>query len=495
MSDEMISLGAKLTRLAREQPDLTAVSCGADSLTYDALNRRACRMAHGLAAQGVRAGDFVTLAVPNSVDAVAAIYGIWKLGATPQPASFRLPQSELREIIALADSRLVIAEFDYDAGRPMLRLDDLLTKSLEDGELPDVTPEICKAVTSGGSTGRPKLILSGGRGEMPVVSPSGRFGLDGETVALMPGPLYHNGPFIVMMETTSRGGHLVLTERFDAETTLREIARRRVTWAYLVPTMMNRIWRLPQATRDSADLSSLRTLWHMAAPCPAWLKEAFIDWLAPAVVMELYGGTEGIASTTISGAEWRAHRGSVGRVVSGEMKIIEEGGKAASPGQVGEIYMRRAPGTPPTYSYVGAVARSDADGWESLGDLGWFDEEGYLYIADRRTDMILVGGANVYPAEIEAALEEHAGVRSCAVIGLPDDDLGARLHAVVNAEEGVTSEALSAHLATRLVTYKRPRTFEFTQVPVRDDAGKVRRSALRDARLAPDGLAGNPTPN
>jgi bile acid-coenzyme A ligase len=221
----------------------------------------------------------------------------------------------------------------------------------------------------------------------------------------------------------------------------------------------------------------------MAAPCPPWLKEAFIHWIAPGEVMELYAGTEAQAISIISGSEWLTHRGSVGRVAVGEMKVVGEDGAELPPGEVGEIYMRRAPGVAETYRYLGADARTISDGWESLGDLGSFDVEGYLYLADRRTDMILVGGSNVYPAEIEAALEEHPAVQSCAVIGLPDDDLGARIHAIVNVQGEVTPEDLKAHLADRLVTYKRPKSFEFVDEPVRDDAGKVRRTALRDARI------------
>ncbi len=167
----------------------------------------------------------------------------------------------------------------------------------------------------------------------------------------------------------------------------------------------------------------------------------------------------------------------------GEMKVVDDNGVAVPAGQVGEIYMRRAQGMPETYKYLGADARIINDGWESLGDLGSFDEEGYLYLADRRTDMILVGGSNVYPAEIEAALEEHPAVQSCAVIGLPNEDLGAIIHAIVNVKGHVTDEDLRAHLADRLVSYKRPRSFEFVDEPVRDDAGKVRRTALRDARI------------
>jgi bile acid-coenzyme A ligase len=166
------------------------------------------------------------------------------------------------------------------------------------------------------------------------------------------------------------------------------------------------------------------------------------------------------------------------------MKILRPDGSACSPGEVGEIFMLPAAGRGTTYRYIGAEAEATPDGWESVGDMGWFDAEGYLYLADRKTDMVLVGGSNVYPAEIEAALDAHPAVRSSAVIGLPDEDLGGRLHAIVDAPGGVSEDELRAHLAERLVAYKIPRSFEWVGEPLRDDAGKVRRSALREERLA-----------
>ncbi|MGH6992174.1 MAG: AMP-binding enzyme, partial [Caulobacteraceae bacterium] len=190
------------------------------------------------------------------------------------------------------------------------------------------------------------------------------------------------------------------------------------------------------------------------------------------------------AVTIISGAEWLEHRGSVGKVTMGEMKAVDEDGRDLGPREVGEIYMRRPEGAPPTYQYVGATAKVIEGGWESLGDIGWFDEDGYLYLADRRADMILVGGSNVYPAEIEAALEAHPLVASCAVIGLPDEDMGNAIHAIVQPRDGLSEADLRVHLKDQLVSYKQPRTYEFVEEPVRDDAGKVRRSALRAERLA-----------
>lgn len=480
----MISLGAKLAQHATFQPNAPAVSCGSLTLTYGELHRRTNRLARGLAALGVKHGDLVTLGLPNGVGFVEACYAIWKLGATPQPVSFRLPKAELEAIMALANTPIVIADFQHQIDRPLVTVADIAAKASDDSDLPDATALVSKAPTSGGSTGRPKLILSGQPGVTPKETPEvGGWRLTPNSIAVLPAPLYHNAGFGMMMAAISQGCHLVVMPRFDPEATLAEIEARKATWVYVVPTMMNRIWRLPDAVREKYDVASLETLWHLAAPCPAFLKEAFIRWIGPDKVLELYAGTEAQAVTIITGAEGLEHRGSVGRVTIGEMKAVGEDGRDLGPREVGEIYMRRPEGAPPTYQYVGATAKVLPGGWESLGDIGWFDEDGYLYLADRRTDMILVGGSNVYPAEIEAALEEHPAVQSVAVIGLPDNDFGNSVHAIVQAKGSVTAEDLKAHLADRLVSYKQPRSYEFVDEPLRDDAGKVRRTALRDARV------------
>jgi len=484
MADEMISFGAKLRQHAERQPDAPAVTCNGETITYGELNRRSNRIARGLQALGVKQGDLVTVGLPNSVGFVEACHAIWKLGATPQPVSFRLPKGELQVIIALAKAPLVIAEFSHEVDRPVMTVARIAALCDDDSDLPDAIPSISKAPTSGGSTGRPKLILSGQPGMTLEETPEvGAYRLKPGGIVVLPAPLYHNAPFTMMMNGTALGAHIILTPRFDPEGTLAMVQKHRATWLYLVPTMMTRLWRLPDEVRGKYDLSSVETLWHMAAPCPPWLKEAFIHWIAPGEVMELYAGTEAQAVTIITGSEWLTHRGSVGQVSVGEMKVFGEDGAELPAGEVGEIFMRRSQDTPATYRYLGATPKVIEGGWESLGDIGWFDPDGYLFLADRRTDMILVGGSNVYPAEIEAALEEHPAVQSVAVIGLPDEDLGARIHAIVKAGAPVTAEDLTAHLADRLVTYKRPRSYEFVDEPVRDDAGKVRRSALREARL------------
>ncbi|HEY5335129.1 MAG TPA: AMP-binding protein [Mycobacteriales bacterium] len=476
----ILSISRALTWHADRQPEAISVRDHQGQLTRRELDLVSNRLARAYADLGVVRDDLVTVALPNSVEFYVACAAIWKLGAVPQPVSYRLPMPELEAIVELADSRVVIgAEI---GGRPWLPAGFEADPALSDGLLPDEAGFSWKAPTSGGSTGRPKIILAGSPALVdPEVSGISYMPRDG--VQLVPGPLYHNGPFIYSMRGLLSGMRLEVMPRFDAETVLRLVQERRVTWMLLVPTMMQRIWRLDPAVRDAYDLSSLEAFLHLGAPCPPWLKQVFIDWLGPDRVTELYAGTEAQAVTFLTGREWLEHPGSVGRTVLGQIRILDEHGREVPRGTVGEVFQMPAGGPGATYSYIGADPTS-VDGWESLGDLGHVDDDGFLYLADRRKDLILSGGANIYPAEVEAVLDAHPAVRSSAVVGLPDDDLGERVHAIVDvAEATVTADELLAHVGERLVRYKVPRSVEIVREPLRDDAGKTRRSALREARI------------
>jgi bile acid-coenzyme A ligase len=462
------------------------VTCDDRTITRADLESRANRLARAYADLGVRQGDLVTVALANSIEFYEVCCAVWKLGATPQPVSWRLPDRERQAIVELAQPAIVVgAPSSAHPGRTCLPAGFEPPAGLEDGPLADAVAPSLKAPTSGGSTGRPKLILSGDRGVIDPDATPALF-MERDRCQVVPGPLYHNGPFLFSMLGLFHGNHIVVEPRFEAETTLQLIERHSCDWIFLVPTMMNRIWRLPESVRRAHDLSSLRILFHLAAPCPPWLKEAFIEWLGPERIWELYAGTEAQAMTLISGQEWLSHLGSVGRPVMGEMKVLGPSGEQLAPGEVGEVWMRPPPDRDrPTYEYRGASARRADGGWESLGDLGWMDEDGYLYLSDRRVDLILSGGANIYPAEVEAALEEHPEIEDCVVIGLPDEDLGQRVHAIIHVQDvtaAPSDESLRAFLGERLVRYKVPRTFEFVTAPLRDEAGKVRRWALRDER-------------
>jgi bile acid-coenzyme A ligase len=464
---------------AARHPDAPAITCADDSVTWSELEARTNRLARAYKQLGVEKGSFVTVGLPNSIGFFEACIASWKLGATPQPISYRLPDRERQAIVELADSALVVgADPGAHPTRTVVTASFEPDPALSDEQLPDEVTERWKAPTSGGSTGRPKLIVAADAGTIDTERPG--MGQRRDGVVCVPGPLYHNAPFSFSSSALMQGNHLVILPKFDAEATLAAVERHKADWMLLVPTMMQRIIRLPDHVRDRYDVSSLQVVWHMASPCPPWLKEAWIDWLGGEKIFELYAGTEAQAITVVRGDEWLAHRGTVGRLVSGEMRIQDpDTSEVLPPGEIGEVFMRSSR---PTYEYIGAEARLSPDGWESLGDMGYMDADGYLFLADRRSDMILSGGANIYPAEIEAAIDEHPNVVSCAAIGLPDDDLGNRILAVILVSAPIADDELREFLADRLVRYKIPRSFEYTDQVVRGDDGKVRRSALRADR-------------
>jgi bile acid-coenzyme A ligase len=484
-------LAAVLRRLVAEDPDAPAVTDDDGTISRRELDRLSNRWAHGLAERGVRQGDVVSIALPSDRWFLVAAWAAWKAGATPQPLSFRIAPQELRDIVELTQPRVVVTS--------AVGLPDLPGVAVWDGSgadglgadpLPDAVAPSWKAPTSGGSTGRPKVILSTTPSVVePLVDLAG--GLlrirEGE-VLLTPAPLHHNAPFLFSSLALIRGGHAVVMRRFDPQRVLDLVERHRVTWLYAVPTILSRIAKLPPESTAGADLGSIVTLYHMAAPCPEWVKRWWIDRIGPEQVWELYTGTEFQAVTALDGREWLAHPGSVGRAVVGEVTVLDADGAPVPPGTVGEVFLRSTSGRP-TYRYLGATARRIGD-WESLGDLGHLDADGFLYLSDRAKDMVLVGGVNVYPAEVEAALDAHPQVVSSCVVGLPDEDLGNVLHAVVQLAEPLHDDDLRAFLAERLAPYKQPRTFDRSAVPLRDDAGKVRRSAVRDEAIARRGKDG-----
>lgn len=451
------------------------------AISWREFETRTAALARRLIDSGVNADDMVAVALPNGIDHHVASFAVWRAGATPCILPAKLPGREFAQLIALARPRGLIGgggeipdavvRIDADAGNRRVDLAD------------DMAAAHWKAVTSGGSTGRPKLIVDHAEARFGdrLAGICDLAGIPRGGVILNPGPLYHNAPFLFTSLALLCGTRVVGMYRFDAEEALRLIESEKVEWVCMVPTMMHRIWSLPADVRTKYDLSSLRRVLHLAAPCPPWLKHAWIDWLGADRIVEIYDGTEG-PSTMITGEEWLRKPGSVGRVSRDAVTILGEAGRLCAPGEVGEIFF--APDAVERFHYIGADRRTDESGRMSLGDLGYLDEEDYLFLSDRRTDLVLRGGANIYPAEVEAALIEHPSVIDAVVIGLPCDELGARVHAIVRLADGVSTEALDSFVRGRIAGYKCPASYEVTDTDLRDDAGKVRRSALRDERLA-----------
>src|SRR5262245_41015665 len=480
----LVSYGRRVTELAAAQPDAVAFVCEEQVLTRGELERDANRRAREFARRGVNPGDLVTLALPNGFEWLKSCLAAWKLGAVPNPLSSRLPARERNAIIERANPSLIVGLAAGEAGgRASMPAGFEPDPGLSADALPDVTPPHERALASGGSTGQPKLILPRNPGAYDPVAPSPIF--KARAAVLVPGPLYHAVPFSAAWQGLFGGAKVVLMRRFDASECLALIEKHRIDRVHFVPTMMQRIWKLPLASRLARDVSSLEFVMTGSAPVPAWVMRDFIEWLGPDVMHEWFGPSDRIGVTSITGREWLAHPGSVGRPSGSRMRILDPETLQDLPvGEMGEIFMLPPNGPGSTYSYVGATARRTADGWESVGDMGRFDADGYLYLGDRRSDMILSGGRNIYPAEVEAALDEHPAVRSSCVIGLPDDDLGNRVHALVDLIGEVGDDELRAHAAERLVHYKLPGSFERVSEPLRDDAGKVRRGALREQRIS-----------
>jgi len=478
------SFGTVLKRHAEASPDAAAVGYDKGSLTWRELDARSDGRAAQLLAAGVVRDDMVAIALPNGTAHHEWTFGAWKAGATPCVLPCKLPAHELAEILALAAPRVVVGSHGLSrTAAQYIAADSPLPP--DNASVLRSPASSWKAVASGGSTGRPKLIVDHGPPSLTAKIDQliDFVGMPRGGTILNPGPLYHNAPFLFSNLALVAGSPVVGMARFDPEQWLQFVERERVEWCFLVPTMMHRIWSLAPEIRELYDLSSLKCIVHMAAACPVWLKYAWIGWLGPERILEGYAGTE-TPGTMITGTEWLRKPGSVGRVAPDTITIRNVDSELCAPGEIGEIFFPAA--SAERFHYIGAAPRLDDAGRMSLGDMGYVDADDYLFLADRRTDMIIRGGANIYPAEVEAALDEHPAVASAVAIGLPCEEFGHRVHAILEVQSGAALEIadVSAFIAERLAPYKRPESYELVETPLRDDAGKVRRNALRDERLA-----------
>jgi bile acid-coenzyme A ligase len=476
------SISRIVTGLAEADPHRVVARDDAGTLTASQLDRASSDLARAYYDLGVGQDSLVTVALPNTVEMIVVCAAIWKCGATPQPISLGLDAAERAELEALVRPALVVGVRSAGAGGggaaggaggvPWVPAGWSPPPVAGDAPpLPDAWASSWKAPTSSGSTGRPKVVLA--------AAPS----------LLVAGPLTHSATFTYAFRGLLTGHELVLLPRFDERRVLRAIASHRVTWALLVPTMMHRLLRLPDEERAAADLSSLETVLHLGAPCPPDLKRRFMSWVGAERVVEVYAGSESNGVLTIRGDEWLEHPGSVGRPGAGtSVAVRSPEGDDLPAGTVGQVWLRRAGG--PTYRYLGGRSARTDDGWDTLGDLGRLDDDGWLHLVDRADDVVLRGGVNVHPTEVERVLEAHPAVRGAVAFGVADDDLGQRIEAVVDvagvgAGAGVTPAELLAWARERLDPARRPAAVTLVDEPVRDDAGKTSRRAwaARAARL------------
>jgi bile acid-coenzyme A ligase len=489
VKEREITFGWRVADLAAEHPEKAAIifipQQGEErTVTWRELDRATNRIARLLAERGVTEGSMVVVGVWNSPEQMLVTAAAWKCGALVLPLRAILPAPERDGILEIARPAVVFADWE-DVPYPVLRPAELsLADGYDDAPLPHEPPHPGKAIGSGGSTGRSKIVVD--RTSHPVRGAvrGSRMGEAHGQVQLLCAPLYHNSPFLNAYRGLADDNVIVLMERFDAAKAVEAIERHRVNYAYMPPIIMRRIIMLPGVR--ARDFSSIQAIHSSAAPCPPWLKRAWIDLIGAEKVYEVYGSSEGIGATIVRGDEWLAHPGTVGRPIACELRILDEQGNDLPPGEVGEIFTRPTLTDGPTFTYVGgATIRSTPDGFYSVGDLGWVDAEGYLYIADRRVDLIITGGANVYPAEVEAALHDHPAIADLAVVGVPDEEWGKRVHAIVQPADPAHPPAvteLDAWARARITSYKVPKTYEIVDELPRNEAGKIRRSALADAR-------------
>lgn len=454
-----MSIARALEVLALQEPGAVAVRHGAVTTTRRQLDLDTNRLARAWSGT-VGQDDLVTISLPNGLDFVRACVAAWKLGATPQPLSTTIGAEERDRVLELA--------------RPALVVDRPIGVAEGDGTpLPDRVATSWKAPATSGSTGRPKLVRAAAPGTVDPHGPIADF-VPRDAVQLVAGPLTHAAPFVYAMRGLMTGHELVLMSGFEPDAWLSLVAEHRVTWGMLVPTMMHRIHRLGPERLETADVSSLEAVLHLGARCAPWLKRAWIEWLGPDRVVEVYAGTESQGLAMITGREWLDHPGSVGRGCGGSrFRVVRQDGADCAPGEVGEIVMRR---DAPTYSYVGETPRV-RDGWHTLGDSGHLDGDGYLYVGDRLDDVIVTAGGPVHPADVEQVLDAHPEVRGSVVVPRDDEDRGQVVHAVVETTAGV--EELLAWISGRLDRGKHPRSWELVRGPLRPDTGKVRRRDWR----------------
>lgn len=470
-----------------------------------AIIDRAARLARAMLEAGVGPGDAVALLMRNDFAVLEANLAVRRLDAYGVPINWHWATAEIGYVLRDATPRLLIGHADLlDKVRAEIP-DGLCVVAVDaagsgwqdyDAWIAAYGPHDgmgnglgSSMVYTSGTTGKPKAVKrlpatgeeSAQRARVLAVIHD----TAPDNVALVTGPLYHLFSQALLMATFGAGGTVVVMERFDPEDCLRLIARHGVTHSALVPTLFVRLLRLPDAVKARYDLSTLRHVVHSGAPCAPEVKCAILRWWGP-VLHETYGSTETGVVTKIGPAEWLARPGSVGRpVLTGEVRILSEDKMWAEPGVVGDVYLR-IHGTP-DFTFHGAPEKRAAvehDGLITCGDIGWLDEEGYLFLCDRRVDMVISGGVNIYPAEVEAALPEHPDVADCAVFGVPDPEYGEMLVAHVQSDAALDADAIKAFLRERIAGYKVPRHIVVTDALPREETGKIMKRRLKDAFLA-----------
>ncbi|MEZ5741033.1 MAG: AMP-binding protein [Burkholderiaceae bacterium] len=495
---------------ARTTPDKVAylIAETGEATTYAELEARSNQVAHLLRELGVQPGDHIALLMENQQRFYQVCWGAQRAGAIYTAISTHLGRDDTAYIVNDCQAKVLItsAQMAKTAAEIAPHLSPTCHRLVCDGDVPGFErleerlaglPETPIAdetagqdmLYSSGTTGRPKGVLAQLSGAAidsvtPLMTISQKdYGLGPDTVYLSPAPLYHAAPLRWNMTVMRLGGTCVIMQRFDEARYLALIEQHRVTHTQLVPTMFVRLLRLPEAERRRHDLRSLRCAIHAAAPCPVPVKHQMIDWWGP-VLWEYYAGTEGCGMTMCDSAQWLANPGTVGKAVSGELRICDDDGDEVPVGQTGQVYFANAP----SFKYHGDQAKtraaSNKHGWLSLGDIGYVNEAGYLFLTDRKAFMIISGGVNIYPQEAENVLITHPAVIDVAVFGIPNEEFGEEVKAVVqpldmaNAGPELAAELIQ-WCRERLSPIKCPRSIDFDPALPRQPNGKLYKRLLQ----------------
>jgi long-chain acyl-CoA synthetase len=487
--------------------------------THADVADRASRIAGGLQKLGVSQGDSVCMLMRNDIAFIEAAYAAMRLGAYGVPVNWHFKPEEINYILKDSGTSVLIGHADIlhqlrdaiPAGVTVLSVptppeilraykidcDHLATPGFAvdfepwlRGQQPydgPAVPQPQNMIYTSGTTGYPKGVKRNAPTPAQAVASERLraliYGVKPGVRALLPGPLYHSAPNSFGLRSGRLGGALVLMPRFDPEQFLRLIEAERIDTIFMVPTMFVRLMKLPEAVRSKFDTSSLRHVVHAAAPCPAEVKRAMIEWWGP-VIYEYYGSTEATALTFANSDDALKKPGTVGKILDGvELRFLGEDGNPLPQGEIGEIYSRISDS--PDFTYHNKPekrAEIERDGFITSGDVGFIDADGYVFICDRKRDMVISGGVNIYPAEIEAALHAVEGVHDCAVFGIPDEEFGEALMAVVEPQPGAKLDVagIRAQLKTSLADYKVPKHIEIQAQLPREDSGKIFKRRLRD---------------
>ncbi|MGQ0893966.1 AMP-binding protein [Acinetobacter johnsonii] len=486
-------------------------------LNYKQMNDLANQCANLFRKHGLKRGDVVSILLENSIDIFTVAWGAQRSGLYLTAISCKTSAKDLAYILENSETKMVIvSECLVETALEALKVGDLehvflystgpntsiasFNQALNQSstqEIKDTSPG-GDMLYSSGSTGRPKGIrpaLPVGSLEQPVPimsMGSGLYHMNQDTVYLSTSPLYHAAPLRWALAVHRFGGTVVIMDKFDAEKTLDLIEDYQVSHATFVPTHFIRLLNLPESRRNKFDKSSLKAVIHAAAPCPVPVKQAMINWWGP-IIHEYYSGTEQCGITALDSNEWLKKPGSVGKAVLGTIKVLDENQNELSPGQVGDIYFADGP----KFEYYKDPEKTKTayskQGWSTLGDIGWVDEEGYLYLTDRKNFMIISGGVNIYPQEIENLLMTHSDINDVAVFGIPDNEMGEKVVAVIQLKDSSLAGAEEAEKLKKFVRHalggvKCPQIFEFCTNFPREATGKIlKRKLIEDYKNSLNG--------